>query len=92
MAKINKLDALAALKEEMNTNVKKVKRDDVKTSKSKAEEVSKPKNVPWYPATNKLKKELKQLALDEETTMNALLTEGVRYVFEKRGKDFDSYI
>lgn len=48
--------------------------------------VSKTKNVPWYPPNDKIKKELKQLALDEETTMSKLLTEGIGLVFKARGK------
>jgi|LauGreDrversion4_2_1035121.scaffolds.fasta_scaffold62883_8 hypothetical protein len=50
------------------------------------------KNVPWYPPTEKLKKELKKLALDEDTSMSNLITEGIGLVFAKRGKNIDEYM
>ena len=49
------------------------------------------RNVPWYPPSEKLKKEIKQLAHDEETSMSKLITEGLGYVLEKRGKSLNDY-
>lgn len=46
----------------------------------------KQQNVPWYPPNDRVKKELKQLAFDEETTMSKLLTEGLDLLFKSRGK------
>ena len=90
MNKSNKLDALNALKKEMSPT--EIKIDALPEDKSNIKKTSKPKNVPWYPQSHKLKKELKQLALDEDSSMNALITEGIKLVFEKRGKNFESYI
>ena len=50
------------------------------------------KSIPWYPPSEKLKKELKKLALDEDTSMSNLITEGISLMFEKRGKDIKEYI
>lgn len=50
------------------------------------------KTVPWYYSSEKLKKEVKMLSVDENTSMTKLIEEGLRYVFEKRGKNFEDYI
>jgi hypothetical protein len=87
MSKPNKMNALNALKEQMSPN-------DANAKDSPIENKTKQKssNVPWYPVSPKLKKELKQLALDEDSSMNALISEGISLVFAKRGKDYNSYI
>ena len=89
--------ALASLAEEMyvQTNV----RTDVeyssvdrgtntKSPKTKSRIVS---NIPWYPKSEKLKKELKFLALHEDSSVTALIDEGIRMVLAKRGKDIKDY-
>jgi len=49
-------------------------------------------NIPWYPKSAKLKKELKLLALHEDSSLTALIDEGIRLVLKKRGKNMDDYI
>jgi hypothetical protein len=47
--------------------------------------------MPWYPPSQNIRKELKQLALDEDTTIQALFTEAVESLFAKRGKRFNVF-
>ena len=56
------------------------------------QETKKYSTVPWYPPTTELKRQLQIIALDEETSMSKLLTEGLRSVFEKRGKNIENYL
>lgn len=91
-------NALASLAKDMNvqTDV----RSNVITSKDISNDIRtepKPKsrvvsNVPWYPKSEALKKELKLLALHENSSLTALIDEGIRMVLEKRGKDINDYI
>ena len=90
-------EALALLVQEMN--VHKEVRTNVNTSKETKSGaiITKPKsrvvsNVPWYPKSKKLKKELKLIALHEETTITGLIDEGIRRVLNARGKDIDDYL
>ena len=48
--------------------------------------------MPWYPPSQVIRKELKQLALDEDKTIQALFTEAIQDLFEKRGKRFEDFI
>ena len=57
--------------------------------KTKLEKVS---NIPFVPPSAKFKHDLKLLALNENTTMQALMLEGLKRVFESRGKNFDKYV
>lgn len=91
-------NALASLAEEMN--VQKHVRPDVVTSNDAPKEGQLPKkpksrvvsNIPWYPKSDRLKKELKLLALHEDSSITALIDEGIRMVLEKRGKDINDYL
>jgi hypothetical protein len=80
-------------------NVHKEVRTDVNTLKETKIDavIAKPKsrvvsNVPWYPKSKKLKKELKLIALHEETTITGLIDEGIRRVLNARGKDISDYL
>jgi hypothetical protein len=68
--------------EQSHKNVKAFLSEDVK---------KKPTNMPWYPPSQNIRKELKQLALDEDTTIQALFTEAVESLFAKRGKRFNVF-
>ena len=59
------------------------------TAKPKSRVVS---NVPWYPKSERLKKELKLLALHEDSSLTALIDEGIGMVLKKRGKDIKDYL
>jgi hypothetical protein len=90
-------EALALLAQEMNVhkevrtdvNILKETKTGVIITKPKSRVVS---NVPWYPKSKKLKKELKLIALHEETTITGLIDEGIRRVLNARGKDIDDYL
>lgn len=93
-------NALASLAEDMNnktserTNVNALKQRGVSEenkpiAKSKSRGVS---NVPWYPKSEVLKKELKLLALHEGSSLTALIDEGIGMVLKKRGKDIKDYL
>jgi hypothetical protein len=93
-----RLNALASLAEEMNVQI------DVRTNTStynqkKTEDriISRPKsrvvsNIPWYPKSEKLKKELKLIALHEDTSVTALIDEGIKMALEVRGKNMQDYL
>ena len=49
-------------------------------------------NIPWYPKSAKLKKELKLLALHENSSVTALIDEGIKMILAKRGKNIDDYL
>jgi len=84
-------DLKSSLSNEPDPDVLTLKNEDVKTQKSK-NVTKKPPNMPWYPPSMAIRKELKQLALDEDTTIQALFTESIKDLFEKRGKRFDDFI
>jgi len=42
-------------------------------------------NIPYIPPSQAVRKQLKRLAFEEETSMTALITEGIDHVFRKRG-------
>lgn len=96
-------NALASLAEEMNVTTS--KRHDVNAyerhdaQKAIAPDVGIPSkkgrgvtNIPWYPKSAALKKELKLLALHEESSVTALIDEGIKMVLEKRGKNIEDYM
>jgi hypothetical protein len=99
MANKKRANALASLAEEMYVQTA-VRNDAPQTeaSISKKEQVRQmPRsrvvsNIPWYPKSEKLKKELKLLALHEDSSVTALIDEGIRMVLEKRGKNMDDYL
>ena len=83
---------MSSVKEGKESNVSTLQRHDViDDTPIQPQQKKKLKNVPWYPPSEKLKKEIKQLAYDEETSMSKLITEGLGYVLEKRGKSIDDY-
>ncbi len=102
MANKKRTNALASLVEDMNVQAQ--VRTDVDTSgdmprenkgKSNTTKKSKGKivsNVPWYPKSYKLKKELKLLALHEDSSLTALIDEGIKMGVERRGKDRNDYL
>ena len=83
-----KLDILAEMQASMKNAVQPMQVPDEITERTVVLESvpKKIRNVPWYPPNSRIKKELKQLALDEETTMSKLITEGIDMVFKSRGK------
>ena len=83
-----KMDMLAEMQASMKSAVQPMKVPDEITERTVVLESASKKirNVPWYPPNYRIKKELKQLALDEETTMSRLITEGIDMVFKSRGK------
>ncbi len=91
-------NALAALAHDMDVQTS--VRTNVQTSNDSSQEIQKkpkPKsrvvsNVPWYPKSEALKKELKLLALHEDSSITALIDEGIKMVLEKRGKDIEDYL
>lgn len=102
MANKNKRhSALASLAADLNQDVTTPERTNVNTlngepephktstNKQKGRGVS---NVPWYPKSEKLKKELKLLALHEDSSLTALIDEGIAMVLEKRGKNINDYL
>lgn len=94
MVSKKKRNLLAEMQNEMSDAVSQVstigQSEPEKKIESKKVEVVKTRkslqNVPWYPPNDRVKKELKQLAFDEETTMSKLLTEGLDLLFKSRGK------
>lgn len=48
--------------------------------------------VSWYPKTKALKRELQMMAWNEETSMAALIHEGLEEVFRRRGKKMEDYL
>lgn len=83
----------AEMSQSKNNNVMTLQRHNVSSDDSTSTEKKKKiNNVPWYPPTEKLKKEIKHLAYDEETSISKLITEGLGYVLKKRGKNIDDYI
>lgn len=98
MANKQRKNALASLAEDMNVQTS--ERANVCTSNNIPQEIqqkAKPKsrvvsNVPWYPKSETLKKELKLLALHEDSSITALIDEGIKMVLEKRGKDINDYL
>lgn len=97
MTNKKRANALASLAKEMNvhkdirTNVSTstVQKSLVSDSKPRSRVVS---NIPWYPKSKKLKKELKLLALHEDTTITGLIDEGIKRVLSARGKDIKDYL
>ena len=89
-----KRNLLAEMQNEMSSAVSQIATTDQSNSEKNPEQkqvvAAKPRkslqNVPWYPPNDRVKKELKQLAFDEETTMSKLLTEGLDLLFKSRGK------
>ena len=102
MANKNKRNnALASLMADMNQEKDTSERTNVLTSNDdqpkEAPIAAKPKsrvvsNVPWYPKSEALKKELKLLALHEDSSLTALIDEGIAMVLEKRGKNINDYL
>jgi len=102
MASKNKRNsALASLAADFNQDVETSERTDVQTLEKPQEvkevPVAKPKsravsNIPWYPKSQTLKKELKLLALHEGSSLTALIDEGIAMVLKKRGKDIKDYM
>lgn len=98
MANKQRKNALASLAEDMNVQTS--ERTNICTSNNFPQETqqkAKPKsrvvsNVPWYPKSETLKKELKLLALHEDSSITALIDEGIKMVLEKRGKDINDYL
>lgn len=98
MGSKKRINALASLVEEMNVQ-KDVRTNTSTYSQKKTEDknISKPKsrvvsNIPWYPKSEKLKKELKLIALHEDTSVTALIDEGIKIVLETRGKSIKDYL
>ncbi len=106
MANKKRTNALASLVEDMNANTS-VRTDVIASERTIGEltqnsigntnPTGKPKgkavsNIPWYPKSKKLKKELKLLALHEDSSVTALIDEGIKMVLEKRGKDIRDYL
>ena len=98
MHKLQRKNALAALAQDMEeetserTNVQTLNsppQEEPKKTKGKSRVVS---NVPWYPKSKALKQELKLLALHEESSITALIDEGIKLVLKKRGKDIKDYL
>ncbi len=102
MANKKRTTALASLVEDMNTNTSvrtgeitserttgELAQNSIGNGKPKGKAVS---NIPWYPKSKKLKKELKLLALHEDSSLTALIDEGITMVLEKRGKDINDYL
>jgi hypothetical protein len=93
-----RITALVALAEEMN--VQKNVRTNISTYNKKSTEsanINRPKsrvvsNIPWYPKSKKLKKELKLIALHEDTSVTALIDEGIKMILKARGKDIQDYL
>ena len=88
-------NALASLAQDMC--VQKEERTNVQQKQINIESQKKPKsrvvsNIPWYPKSERLKKELKLLALHEDSTVTALIDEGIKMVLAKRGKDIKDYL
>jgi hypothetical protein len=82
---------MSQTKHELENNVTTLQRHDVSDAPPIQQQKKKISNVPWYPPSEKLKKEIKQLAYDEETSISKLITEGLGYVLEKRGKAVNDY-
>jgi hypothetical protein len=88
-------NALASLAQDMC--VQDEVRTNVHNAYTKLESQKKPRsrvvsNIPWYPKSQRLKKELKLLALHEDSSITALIDEGIKMVMAKRGKDIKDYL
>lgn len=87
--------ALEALKKDIGAqaydNVAKIKDENVlpPSNKPKSRTVS---NIPWYPKSKELKRELKLIALYEGSSVTKLIDEGIKAVLEKRGKNIEDYL
>ena len=93
MSKKARTDALKSLR----SSIAEIKQHEDTNTSSSQEMVTKSisrrvSNIPWYPKSAKLKKELKLLALHEESSLTALIDEGIRLVLQKRGKNMDDYL
>lgn len=88
-------NALEALKKDITAqahdNVEKIKEegDSTPSKKPKSRTVS---NIPWYPKSKELKRELKLIALYEGSSVTKLIDEGIKVVLEKRGKNIEDYL
>lgn len=84
-------DALASLVEDMYVQIsEKALQEKTKPAKKPRSRVV--SNIPWYSKSKRLKKELKLLALHEDSSVTALIDEGIKMVLEKRGKDINDYL
>ncbi|MFK8040605.1 MAG: ribbon-helix-helix domain-containing protein [Rickettsiaceae bacterium] len=77
------------VQKEERTNVQQEQINIESHKKLKSRVVS---NIPWYPKSERLKKELKLLALHEYSTVTSLIDEGIKMVLAKRGKDIKDYL
>ncbi len=84
-------NALAALQEDFSKHQGKSKQLGKQATATAKRRVA-PKSMPWYFPNERLHKELKQLALDENTSVSKLLTEGIGYILKKRGKRIDDLL
>ena len=91
MAKSKRLEAVRNLADDLKSLVTEEPAKTIDTPIVEKRE-KKPTNMPWYPPSQVIRKELKQLALDEDKTIQALFTEAIQDLFEKRGKRFEDFI
>lgn len=81
------MNAQSDVRTEISTSIE--DKPSIQNKKPKSRVVS---NIPWYPKSAALKKELKLLALHEDTTLTGLIDEGIALLLEKRGKDIKDYL
>jgi len=91
-------NALASLAQDMcvqneeRTNVQFKQNTHIKSAQQYRPRSRVVSNIPWYPKSERLKKELKLLALHEDSSVTALIDEGIKMVLAKRGKDIKDYL
>lgn len=73
--------------EEESQPEKTIAKEQKKNIRKKSENIAKAptSNIPYIPPSLSFKKQLKRLAFEEETSMTALISEGLDHVFKERG-------
>lgn len=91
-AKEKKVSALEKLKAELAESVP-IYSDDIEVSQYDDTEISKPARPEkkrlqssWYAPDKSYLRQINQLMLDEDVSMNDLILEGLEMVFAKRGR------
>ena len=71
-----------------NIDIEKIKNYKQTDTKEKPKKL----NIPFYCPSEKLRAELKHIAVDEKSSINALLLEGLELALKKRDKNINDYL
>ncbi len=73
------------LEQPVETPAEPIPKKPIAKGKGSAAKIKNYSNIPYVPPSPEVRKQLKKLAFEEETTMTALISEGLDYVFKQRG-------